>query len=360
MTDGPPDHRKAVGSRQGTEHRAIQTEMTAECTTKAKKSFDCVAFQREQRDRIGRKLMSMTAEEQMDYLRNAEIKDPILRRIWERSPRGKPLPLRLVPETSEKQASAREPGRALSFRWRGSLSRDRMASEPEPRPCRVYVDTSVFRGCESKMFRLTTRRLFEGFRDGEIRLVLSALVARELDSASEAVRAVLGSVPPEHTEFLEPSADAEELAERYIEAGAVDPEKRTVALHIAFATLARVDVLASWDYKYLLNLRRYDELSVVNRDLGQPHLYVHEVPAVLGEWVRDPDSKGFDCVAFQREQRDRISRMLNAMTREERVDWLCNVEITDPILRRFMERTRRRGANDLAIEPNAASEQSEE
>lgn len=50
--------------------------------------------------------------------------------------------------------------------------------------------------------------------------------------------------------------------------------------------------------------------------------------------------KNFDCVAFQREQRDRISRMLNAMTREERVDWLCNVEITDPILRRFMERTR--------------------
>lgn len=48
--------------------------------------------------------------------------------------------------------------------------------------------------------------------------------------------------------------------------------------------------------------------------------------------------KGFDCVAFQREQRDRISRMLNAMTKEERVDWLCNVEITDPILRRVMDR----------------------
>lgn len=52
--------------------------------------------------------------------------------------------------------------------------------------------------------------------------------------------------------------------------------------------------------------------------------------------------KGFDCVAFQREQRDRISRMLNAMTKEERVDWLCNVEITDPILRRCMERAPRR------------------
>lgn len=51
--------------------------------------------------------------------------------------------------------------------------------------------------------------------------------------------------------------------------------------------------------------------------------------------------KTFDCVAFEREQRGRISRMLNAMTREERIDWLRNVEITDPILRRFMERAPR-------------------
>ncbi len=47
--------------------------------------------------------------------------------------------------------------------------------------------------------------------------------------------------------------------------------------------------------------------------------------------------KRFDCVAFERDQRDRIGRMLNAMTREERVDRLCNVETTDAILRRSAE-----------------------
>lgn len=64
--------------------------------------------------------------------------------------------------------------------------------------------------------------------------------------------------------------------------------------------------------------------------------------------------KGFDCVAFQREQRDRISRMLNAMTKEERVDWLCNVEIADPILRRVMEKAPRRRLLPLnATPPNS-------
>lgn len=72
-----------------------------------------------------------------------------------------------------------------------------------------------------------------------------------------------------------------------------------------------------------------------------------EPPAILGENFRDPNSKGFDCVAFQREQRDRISRKLNAMTPEERVDWLRNVEITDPILRRVWDRSRRVKLNEL-------------
>lgn len=295
----------------------------------------------------------MTKEDQMDFPRNVEITDPILRRIRERSPRVKLLPLRLRPGTSEKQASA--PARATEPAQnpprRGSPFRDGRAREPEPRARRVYVDTSVFKGCESKMFRATSLRLFERFRDGDISLVLSALVARELDSASEAVRAVLGPLPPEHVEFLEPSADTEALADRYIDAGAVDTEMRPVAQHVAFATLARVDVLASWDYKHLLNFRRSRKWNAVNRELGHPHLPIHEVPAVLGEWVRDPDNKGFDCVAFQREQRDRISRKLEAMTPEERVAWMRNVEITDLILRRCMERARRGTLAKAGISP---------
>ena len=298
----------------------------------------------------------------MDYLRNVEITDPILRRIWERSPRAKLLPLRLVPDASEKQKPW--PARAAEGAQRpprlASPSRGGMAPEPEPRVLRVYVDTSVFRGCESKMFRATSLRLFERFRDGDISLVLSALVARELDSASEAARAVLGPVPPEHAEFLEPSADAEELADRYIDAGAVDAEMRPVALHVAFATLARVDMLASWDYKHLLNFRRSRKWNVVNRELGHPRLPIHEVPAVLGEWVRNPDNKGFDCVAFQREQRKRLSRKFEGMSNSEINAWIRNYRPTDPILRRVMERARRRSANDAAIEPKVPAEQSQE
>ncbi len=73
-------------------------------------------------------------------------------------------------------------------------------------------------------------------------------------------------------------------------------------------------------------------------------------------WKMTPDTtrkgkKGFDCVAFQREQRDRISRMLNAMTREERVAWLCTVEPTDPVLRRIMQEAPRGTLRKAGVPP---------
>ena len=215
------------------------------------------------------------------------------------------------------------------------------AASREPQTLRVYVDTSVFAGCEDEKFRTASRRLFERFRAGDMTLVLSAATTGELDTVPEAARAVLGTVPREHTEFLESSAEAEELADRYIGAGAVDAAMRSAALHVALATLAGVDTLASWNFRHIVNLYRIRSFNKVNRNLGHPPLEIREPRAVLGENIVDPNKKGFDCVAFQREQRDRISRKLEAMTPEEQHDWLRNVEITDPILRRFMERAPR-------------------
>ena len=144
-------------------------------------------------------------------------------------------------------------------------------------------------------------------------------------------------------------------------AGAVDAAPcGQAALHVALATLAGVDTLASWNFKHLLNFYRLRRFHCVNRELGHPHLEIHEAQAVLGENIVDPNKKGFDCVAFQREQRERISRKLNTMTKEEQLDYLRNVEITDPILRRVMERARWGRANDAAVEPKVPAEQFEE
>ena len=224
---------------------------------------------------------------------------------------------------------------------------------PEPRTPRLYVDTSVFAACEDEKFwvRESSRRLFERFRAGDMTLVLSAAVADEMDSATEAARALPRTVPREHTEFLAPSGATEELADRYIDAGAVDaaarPAARPAALHVAFATLADVDTLASWNYKHLLNYNRRPRFNAVNRELGHPQIEMYEPPAILGENFRDPNNKGFDCVAYQREQREKLGKKLEGMSSEEVGVWMRDYRPTDPILRRVWDRSRRIKPNEL-------------
>ncbi len=180
----------------------------------------------------------------------------------------------------------------------------RMPAAPELPALRVYVDTSVFARCEDEEFRFkeAPRRLVERFRTGDLKLVLSALTVDELDRTPETAMKLLGTVPKEHTEFLKPSAEAEELADRYVEAGAAKPKNRPAALHVAFATLAAVDALTTWDNRHIANYKRERRYNAVNRELGHPRLEIYEPRSVLGEQLRDPAARGLDCVAFQREQ----------------------------------------------------------
>ena len=50
--------------------------------------------------------------------------------------------------------------------------------------------------------------------------------------------------------------------------------------------------------------------------------------------------KSFDCVAFMREARDRISDKMATMSREEFRHWLRSYRYSDPVLRRLADEAR--------------------
>ena len=148
---------------------------------------------------------------------------------------------------------------------------------------RIYTDTSVLGGCEDEEFREPSRRLLEAFQHGEMTLVLSELTVRELETAPERVRMVLGRVPATHVEGLALSREAEELAAAYIEDGAIGASMRADALHIALATVARVDVLVSWNFKHIVNLKRIHAYNAVNLKRGYPLLEIRTPREVPGD-----------------------------------------------------------------------------
>ena len=91
---------------------------------------------------------------------------------------------------------------------------------------------------------------------------LSELTLRELETAPSAVREVLRVVPADHIEFLRLTQPAAELAQRYLAEGVPGPGMLADAEHIAMASVACVDVLASWNFRHIVNLPRIQRAAV--------------------------------------------------------------------------------------------------
>ena len=146
---------------------------------------------------------------------------------------------------------------------------------------RIYVDTSVIGGCEDEEFQEHSRRLMGGFVRGDYMLVLSNLTLQELAAAPGPVRRHLAQVPDEHIEALQLGEEARELAQAYVSAGVMSQSMLADAQHIAIATVARVDVLVSWNFKHVVNLLRIHGFNSVNLRRGYPMLEIRAPREVL-------------------------------------------------------------------------------
>lgn len=146
---------------------------------------------------------------------------------------------------------------------------------------RIYTDTSVLGGCEDEEFAEHSLQLMDAFVRGEFVLVLSSLTVQELAVAPAGVRKRLAAVPEAHIETLQLDAEAKELGEAYLDAGVLPAKMRADAQHIAIATVGRVDVLVSWNFKHIVNLRRIHGYNSVNLRKGYPMIEIRTPREVL-------------------------------------------------------------------------------
>lgn len=153
------------------------------------------------------------------------------------------------------------------------------------RTIRVYVDTSVIGGCLDDEFRAASLHLLDRSRAGDAVLVISDTTVAELASAPAKVRDVIESLPRGCVELIRQSAESEALAEEYIRLAVVSRRMLADAQHIAVATVARVDVLVSWNFRHIVNLDRIHGFNAVNLRGGYPLL---EIRSPLEVW-KDED-----------------------------------------------------------------------
>ena len=148
---------------------------------------------------------------------------------------------------------------------------------------RVYTDTSVFGGCFDIEFEEWSNRLIEEFRLGLKVVVISDLTLRELEEAPSNVRSLVEEIPREHKEFVILDDEAIELAHRYIEERVVTEEHLVDAQHIAIATVNKVDVLVSWNFRHIVNLTKIRLYNSVNLKYGYPLLEIRSPREVVYE-----------------------------------------------------------------------------
>lgn len=150
------------------------------------------------------------------------------------------------------------------------------------RPLLIYTDASVIGGCEDPEFSADSLALLEAFKRGEHTLVLSAHTLRELQPAPENVRNRLLEVPEAHQLLIEDGPEAFELADAYMKRAVLGPGSRADALHVALATVGRVDVLVSWNFRHIVNLGRIRLFNAVNIERGYGLLEIRTPREVMG------------------------------------------------------------------------------
>lgn len=211
------------------------------------KSFDVMKWLRETRERIYEETRDMTWEERMRWYARRPT-DPLLAKLHDkaRPPRGGTT-------RAERKGTV-----ALAVP-------DRLPSNAK---LRVYVETSVFRGCEDDEYGAPSRRLFEQCASGEITLVVSWVTLQELEGAPQAVRDVLDGLHDDHLEVIERTGEIAALADQYVASGVLSRTMLDDARHVAAATVAGVDAVVSWNFRHMVNLSRIRKYGEVNRRMG--------------------------------------------------------------------------------------------
>ncbi|GHT03458.1 hypothetical protein AGMMS49525_08560 [Bacteroidia bacterium] len=146
---------------------------------------------------------------------------------------------------------------------------------------RIYIDTSVVGGYFDEEFAVNTVPFFESVRQGEMIIIVSDLLNKELIKAPAHVRALLETIPSDYIEYMALTPEAKSLASQYVEAKVVGKTSLDDCQHIAMATIGKADVLVSWNFKHIVNLTRINGYNGINILLGHKAIEIRTPKEVM-------------------------------------------------------------------------------
>ena len=133
---------------------------------------------------------------------------------------------------------------------------------------RIYIDTSIVGGFFDIEFEKETKLLFKRLENKEVVFVVSDILIDELENAPSRVKYLLDNYDENSLEKIVLTDEAKALANKYIADNVIGETSLDDCRHIALATINKVDVLASWNFKHIVNLTRIKGYNGVNMKNG--------------------------------------------------------------------------------------------
>ncbi len=142
---------------------------------------------------------------------------------------------------------------------------------------KLYIESSVinFAFATDDMERVNiTKKFFEvGVRRHES--FISELVLEEIEKTSGPKREKMSTFVLKHRfRVLPNSEEAEKLAAKYVGSGLIPEKYLNDAIHIALATVNKMEVIVSWNMEHIVKLKTIVGVNKINKEEGHDSILI--------------------------------------------------------------------------------------
>jgi hypothetical protein len=136
---------------------------------------------------------------------------------------------------------------------------------------KLYIESSVinfaFATDDLEKAKITNKFFEAGIKKHEARI--SELVLEEIEKTQGPKKEQMSNLVLSHGfKILPNSKEAEKLASKYVEAGLIPEKYINDAIHIALATINKMEVLVSWNMEHIVKLKTIVGVNKINNEEG--------------------------------------------------------------------------------------------
>lgn len=117
-------------------------------------------------------------------------------------------------------------------------------------------------------------------------MIYSDLVYKEIEAGQSPRKPLLQKfheVPEDHKQRYEQNEAVELLAEKYLQRNILTEKSLKDAIHVAFGTIFRADVIASWNFRHIVNKRKIKLYNGTNIEFGYQPIAIKTPEYILNQ-----------------------------------------------------------------------------